>query len=147
MELCIHVTEFKTFYILDWVINPVIIEIFTVCVNKISSIARVRIVFRVNVFIIMLNIILGKVASWRKRLDARLPPLGSRVRVSVTPCGFCGGQNGVWVGFSRGFCRFPLPQISFHHFSTFISSISFHFISPCDGASGMVGRHPCYSRT
>ena len=27
--------------------------------------------------------------------------------------------------FSRGFSRFPLPQISFHHFSTLISSISF----------------------
>ena len=63
------------------------------------------------------------------------------------PCGFRGGRNGVWVGFSRGFFRFPLPQISFHHFSTLTSFISFHFISPCDGASGMVGRHPCYSRT
>ena len=69
------------------------------------------------------------------------------VRVSVPPCGFRGGRNGVWVGFSWGFSRFPLPQISFHHFSTLISSISFHFISPCDGASGVVGRHPCYSRT
>ena len=49
--------------------------------------------------------------------------------------------------FSRGFSRFPLPQISFHLFSTLISSISFHFISPSDGASGVVGRHPCYSWT
>ena len=88
-----------------------------------------------------------KAASWRKRLGARLPPLGSRVRVSVPPCGFCGGRNGFWVGFSRGFSRFPLPQISFHHYSTLISSISFHFIRPCDGVSGVVGRHPCYSRT
>ena len=39
------------------------------------------------------------------------------------------------VGFSQGFSRFPLLQISFHHFSTLISSISFHFICPCDGAS------------
>ena len=79
-------------------------------------------------------------ASWHKRLDARLPPLGSRVRVSVTPCGFRGGRNGVWVRFSRGFFCFPLLQTSFHHFSTLISSIPFHFISPCDGASGVVGR-------
>ena len=57
------------------------------------------------------------------------------------------GRNGVWVGFSRGFSHFPLPQLSFHHFSTLISSISFHFISPCDGALGVAGRHPCYSRT
>ena len=86
-------------------------------------------------------------ASWRKRLDACLPPLGSRVRVSVPPCGFRGGRNGVWVGFSRGFSHFSLPQTSFHHFSTLISSISFRFICPCDGATGVVGRHPCYSRT
>ena len=75
------------------------------------------------------------------------PTAGVPVCVSVTPCGFRGGRNGVWVGFSRGFSHFPLPQLSFHHFPTFISSISFHFISPCDGASGVVGRHPCYSRT
>ena len=50
-------------------------------------------------------------------------------------------------GLGRFFTGFPLPQISFHHFSTLISSISFHFIHPCDGASGVVGRHPCYSRT
>ena len=80
------------------------------------------------------------------RLVARLPPLGSRVRVSVPPCGFRGGRNMVWVGFSRGFSRYSLPHISFHHFSTLISSISFHFTRPCDGASGVVGRHPCYSR-
>ena len=68
-------------------------------------------------------------ASWRKRLDASLPPLGSRVRFSVTPFGFRGGRNGVCVDFSRGFSRFPLPQISFHHISTLISPfrfISFH---------------------
>ena len=96
---------------------------------------------------IKLNIIIVKAASWRKRLGARLPPLGYRVRVSVTPCGFRGGRNGVWVGFSRGFSRFPLPQISFHHFSIPISSISFHFIGPRDGASGVVARHPCHSLT
>ena len=88
-----------------------------------------------------------KAASRRKRLGARLPPLGSRVRVSVPTCGFSGGRNRVWVGFSRDFSRFPLPQTSFHHLSTLISSISFHFIRPRDGASGVVGRHPCYSRT
>ena len=93
------------------------------------------------------SIIDREAASWRMQLCVRLPPLGSRVRVSVTPCGFRGGRNGVWVGYSRGVSRFPLPQISFHHFSTLISSISFHFINPCDGASGLVGRHPCYSRT
>ena len=86
-------------------------------------------------------------ALWRKRLGAHLPLLGSQVHVSVPPCGFRGGRNGVWVGFTRGFSRFPVPQISFHHFSTLISCISFHFISSCDGASGVVGRHPCYSWT
>ena len=76
-------------------------------------------------------------ASWRKRLGARLPPLGSRVRVSVPPCGFRGGRNGVWVGFSQGFSRFPLPQFLHTHLIHFVS---FH-------PSGVVGRHPCYSRT
>ena len=80
-------------------------------------------------------------------IGACLPPLGPRVRVSAPPCEFRGGRNGVRVGFSRGFSRFLLPQISFHHISTLISSISFHFISPCDGASGVVGRQPCYSLT
>ena len=42
--------------------------------------------------------------------------------------------------------RFPLPQISFHHFSTPISLISFHFIHLCDVESGVVGRHHCYSQ-
>ena len=67
-------------------------------------------------------------ASWSKRLGVRLPSLGSRVCGSVTPCGFHVGRNWDWVGFSRGFSRFPLPQISFHNFSTLISSISFHLI-------------------
>ena len=98
-------------------------------------------------FSIYFQIYFLRAAWWRKRLGARLPPLGSRVRVSVTPCGFRGGRNEVWVGFSWGFSHFLLPQISFHHFSTLISSISFHFIRPCDGATDVVGRHPCYSRT
>ena len=68
-------------------------------------------------------------APWRKRLVARLPPPGFRVRVSVSPCGYRGGRNGVWVGFFRGFSRFPLPQISFNHFSILILLISFHFSS------------------
>ena len=68
-------------------------------------------------------------ASWRKRLGARLPPLGCRVRVSVPPCGFRGGRNGVWVGVPRGFSRFPLPKISFHHF-LHTNLIHFRFISP-----------------
>ena len=76
--------------------------------------------------ILKLSYWLSAAASWRKRLDARLPLVGSRVLVSVTPSGFRGGRNGVWVGFSQGFSRFPLPQISFHHFSTPISFISFH---------------------
>ena len=77
--------------------------------------------------------------------QAHLPPLWSRVRLSVTPCGFHGGRNGVWVGFFRGLARFPLPEISFHHFSTLISFISFRFLSPCDGATVMIGPHPCYT--
>ena len=54
----------------------------------------------------------------------------------VTPYGFHGGQNGVWVGFSRDFICFHLPQISFYHFSTLISFSS---------ASAMV--HQAWSST
>ena len=72
--------------------------------------------------------ILFKFNSWRKRLDTRLPPLGSRVRVLVTPCGFRGGWNGIWVGFSRGFSHFPLPQ-QFHSTISPHSSHPFRFIS------------------
>ena len=53
--------------------------------------------------------------------------------------------RGIWIGFYRGFSRLPLPQISFHHFSTLISIILLHFISPYGGVSGVIGRHPCYS--
>ena len=50
--------------------------------------------------------------------------------------------------FSRGFSHFTLPQISFYHFSTLISFISFHFISPTHVmVSCVVGRHSCYSQT
>ena len=66
--------------------------------------------------------------------------MGSWVRVSVTPCGFPGGRISVWVGFPH----FLLPQILFHHFSTLISFVPFHFISPCDGATGVFGRQPYY---
>ena len=59
-------------------------------------------------------------ASWRKRLGARLPPLGSRVRVSVPPCGFRGGRNGVSPVF---------PYHKFHSIISPPSSHPFRFIS------------------
>ena len=95
--------------------------------------------------VIFPDLCLQKAASWRKRLGARLPPPGSRVRASVPPCGFRGGRNGVWVGFSRGFSCFPLPPISFHHFSTLISSVSFH--PPLWWCVRRGRPDPCYSRT
>ena len=58
-----------------------------------------------------------------------LQPDNRRIRVCVfvTPCGgFPGRWNGVWVGFSRGFSRFPLPQVSFHYFSPHVLLILFH---------------------
>ena len=80
----------------------------------------------------------------RNRLDVRLPPPKSRVRVSVIPCGFRDGRKGIWVGFSRAFSRFPLA-------ATFITQFPhthlIRFIGTCDGASGVVGRNPCYSLT
>ena len=60
----------------------------------------------------------------------RSPPtaaLGSRGRVSVTPCGFRGGRNGVWVGFSRVSPVFPYHK--FHSTISPHSSHPFRFIS------------------
>ena len=69
--------------------------------------------------------------AWKSNLvtagiDAQLLPLGSRVSLFITPCRIRGGRNGVWIGFSRVFSSFPLPQISSHNFSTLIP---FHFFS------------------
>ena len=71
-------------------------------------------------------------------------PLEPRVRVSVTPCGL-GGRNRVCVGFFRVSLVFPYHKI---HSTIFPhSSHSFRFIRPCDVASGVIWRHPCYSQT
>ena len=85
-----------------------------------------------------------------KRLAARLPPLGSRVRVSVALCGFRGGQNVVWIGFSPDFSR--LPQHKFHstispHSSHSFRFILFHFMSPCCSANGVVDKYLWKSQT
>ena len=77
--------------------------------------------------------------------------MAQAVRRSPPTAGVLSSRLGhsMWVSWwtKRGISRFPLPQISFHHFSILISSTSFHFISPFDGASGVVGRHPCHSLT
>ena len=74
------------------------------------------------------------IEPWPTKLEAAKLPLahsGGTTHLrprdcdSVTPHGFRGGRNGVWVDFSRNFCRFPQSQISFHHFSTLTSFISF----------------------
>ena len=78
---------------------------------------------------------------------APLLPLGCRDSVSVTPSGFCGGQIGILVGFTRIFTSFTRSQISSHHFSAFISFVSFHFIRTCDGASSVVDLHPSFTNT
>ena len=85
---------------------------------------------------------------WRMRLNARLPPLGSRVLVMVTPCGFRGRRKEVWVGFS-GFLPFsPATKfISLFIDTHLINFATFHFIHSCEGASGVVGRHPCSLKT
>ena len=62
--------------------------------------------------------------------------MGSGVPVLVTTCGFSGGLYGVWVGFSLVYPSQKFHStISPHHF------VSFNFISPCNDALGMVGRH------
>ena len=62
-------------------------------------------------------------ASWRKRLSARLPPLGSRVRVSVTSCRFRDGRFfSVFLSFSPAI-NFDPPFLH-NHLIYFISSAS-----------------------
>ena len=71
-----------------------------------------------------------------------MPPtaaLGSRIRVSVTPCGFRGGRKRSLGRFFSGFLPFSPAQISFHHL--------IHFISPNDGVTGVVARYLCKSHS
>ena len=77
----------------------------------------------------MLNKCFKMAAPWRKQLDARLPQLVSRVRASIPPWWVSWWTKGTLGRFFSGFSRFLLPQISFNHFSTITSFISFHFIS------------------
>ena len=86
-------------------------------------------------------------SSWRKRLGARLPPLGSRVRVSVIPCGFRGGTK---RGLGRCFTGFLPFSPTTNFIPTFLTthiirSIILH--PPCDDAPGVVGRHSCFPHT
>ena len=85
----------------------------------------------------------GLVAQAIRRLPQTVA-LGSRVRVSVTSCGFRGGRNGIWVGFLGVSPVFPNQK--FHSIISPHSSRPFRFISffsLCDGASDGVDRHPC----
>ena len=60
---------------------------------------------------------------------------------------FHGGRNGIWVGFLRISPVYPtknfIPPLLHTHAIHFVS---FHFFSPCNGATGVVGRHRCYSQ-
>ena len=60
--------------------------------------------------------------------------------------GFVVDETGSGQVFA-GFLPFSPTTNFIPPFLILISSISFHFISPCDGASGVVGRHPCHSLT
>ena len=59
-----------------------------------------------------------------------------------------------WTKRDLGMCFLGLHPISpttnfippFLH-THLINFVSFQFISPCDGATGVIGRHPCYSLT
>ena len=49
-----------------------------------------------NVIMVLMifMIIYRNATSWRNLLEARFPPLGSRVRVSITPSGFVVEETG-----------------------------------------------------
>ena len=60
------------------------------------------------------------------RLVAHHLSLVSRVRVTITPCGFHDGRNGIWVDFSGDFSHLLCHK--FHSVISPRSSRSFHFM-------------------
>ena len=91
------------------------------------------------IFVLFFNFWFCLAAPWLGQLDACLHPLVSRVRISVSPYGFRGGRNGVWEVF---WCFLPFFSTT-HFIPPFLHTHLIHFICPCDGASGVVGRHSC----
>ena len=88
-------------------------------------------------------------ASWRKQLDAHLPPLGSRTTSRL--------GHSMWVSwwkkrslgrFFSGLLPFSLPTNFVPPFldTHLVHFVSFHYICAYDGASGVVARHPSYSQ-
>ena len=82
--------------------------------------------------------------------------MAQAVRRSPSTAGVPSSRLGssMWVSWwtKRDLGRFFSGFLPFSPTTNFIPpflhthlTISFHFISPCDGASGVVGRHPCYS--
>ena len=90
-------------------------QTYSICVSPIYPKKRMKIL-DVNGYF---QYLLFQVAPWRKRLGALLPPLGSRVLISVTPCG-----ETVWVAFS--IFLFSPHSITSPHSSNSFRFISFH---------------------
>ena len=91
--------------------------------------------------IILYNSHVGSVAQTVRRSPPTAEVPSSRLGHSE----YRSERNGTSVNFPRGVSVFPyqkFPSIIFLH-----SSHSFHFICSCDGASGVVERYPCYSKT
>ena len=88
-------------------------------------------VIEANGFFIMIYHYLYTIGSCMVQAVRRSPPtaaLESRVPVSVSPYAFRRVLNGFWVGFSRGFSRFP-PCHKFHSTISAHSLHSFRVIS------------------
>ena len=84
--------------------------------NWVSNITKSFYLCAINVY---------KAPPWRKQLDVRLR---AGMRSSRLPCGFRAWWNGVWVGLSSVFSRFPCHKV----YSTIyihVSFISFYFVS------------------
>ena len=118
---------------LNFEINCYNFMIFPLCVLHHKRIQKLNGTDLLVWEILIFKLILILPTSWRKRLDARLPPLESRVRVSVTPCGFRGGRNGFWVGF-----RGVSPVFPYHKFHSTISPHSSHPFRSISSALVMV---------
>ena len=70
----------------------------------------------------------NRTALWRKRLVASHSWVLECV--SITPCQFRGGRNGVCVGFSGFLAFFPCHKFNFNISPHSSHSFLFHFISP-----------------
>ena len=94
---------------------------------------------------VSIRYLISKAGGFVAQAVGRSPP------TSWVPSSRLGDSMWVWWWTKRSQGRFFLEILPFslatnfiHRFFTLIHLVSFHCIRPCDGASRVVGQHPCY---